>query len=131
MECGSLRSLQTALQHRIKKGIVIKQSDIMYSTNGQEHKEGNLHTLFSHLFVSLRHGPDLGGYKTFRQLNQNHGVQSKADHFISTSKLSIPRGIDINHQTRASKRNRIAEHARKDVNAYAESPPKRFFSCPR
>lgn len=43
------------------------------------------------------------------------GVQSKADHFISTSKLSIPRGIDINHQTRASKRNRIAEHARKDV----------------
>lgn len=64
MECGSLRSLQTALQHRIKKGIVIKQSDIMYSTNGQERKEGNLHTLFSHLFVSLRHGPDLGGYTT-------------------------------------------------------------------
>lgn len=64
MERWSLRSLRTALQHRIQKEIVIKQSDIMYSTNGQEHKEGNPQTLFCHLFVSLRHGPDLGGYKT-------------------------------------------------------------------
>lgn len=90
----------------------------MYSTNGREHKEGNLQTLFCYLFLSLRHGPNMGGCET--NFGQNPIVEVYPESTISSRHQNCPdpkwpglRGVDI-RQTRPSKRNRIAELARKE-----------------
>jgi hypothetical protein len=68
----------------------------MYSTNGEEQQEGDLQTLFCHLFVPSDADPIWVAIRTsFDTTKSIPRVFPSTEQFISGSKLSSPRGIDI------------------------------------